>query len=310
MRPFNRSTTTIACLLTLLAISLSACITYTNNAEKELELDQTRVALAITQTALASVAVPTAAETMEQIEPPEPEPTLEPIIQATPDVEFQGISFSYDDDLASSVDLSIVPYQIDPNGITSFSFPSHYSFTFDGYALSDTFHNPIIRVYPISNYESINSYAETVIEQLRSLLQSQPSIAVNDQLPLIPPWNAAQMFSAEAAYITFQNGSGLRYLTMHGQAYYPIDNYNMIYVFQGITNDGEYLLSAILPISNPGLPAKGEDTIDDWDAFYEFHDAYIAQAAMQVDEFTADSFMPTLGMLDEMMASFLIEPNE
>jgi len=317
MRQSNHLIIVIICLL---AVSLSACIPEPSSELEKLQLEQTRVALAITQTAMAQPAAPTTTEInpptdepLPTAEPPaiptiEPSPTLEPT--AAPDVDFQGISFSYDESLASYLNMEVVPGNIDPEGFPGASYPTHFMFTFGGYALPNTFHAPRIRVYSIADFEEIAGYPGDLVEQLRTLLQTQPAIAINEHLPLIPRWNAGQMFSAKAAYVSFQNGVGLRYLTMHGQASYPIDNHQMFYAFQGITNDGKYLLSAILPISNPALPEHGEDTIDDWNAFYEFFEAYIAQAAMQVDEYAPESFNPTLALLDEMMASFLITPEE
>ena len=320
MRQSKHLIIVIICLLALLAVSLSACIPEPDSELEKLQLEQTSVALEITQTAMAQPAAPTNTEVipptdepLSTAEPPalptiEPSPTLEPT--AAPDVDFLGISFSYDESLASSVSMAIVPEQVDEYEFPGGTYPTHYSFEFNGYALPNTFHEPVIRVYPIAEFEALDSYSGSVIAQLQTLLQTQPAILLNEVLPHLPLWNAGQMFSAKAAYVTFQNGLGVRYLTMHGQAAYPIDNYNMFYTFQGITNDGQYLLTANLPISNPALPERGEDTIDDWNAFYEFYEAYLSQASMQVDEYAPESFNPTLALLDEMMASFLITPEE
>ena len=326
MRRFKRSIIAVICLLALLAANLSACVPSTSSDVEKLQLEQTKVALAITQTALAQPAAPTNTEAISPTDEPtatstiEPSPTAEPTATSTiepsptpeptaaPDVDFQGISFSYDDSLADSVTTSIIPQQVDEYEFPGGTYPTHYSFEFNGYTLPNKFHQPVIRVYPIAEFEALDSYSGSVIAQLRALLQTQSAITLDEQLPHLPLWNAGQMFSAKAGYVNFQNGVGVRYLTMFGQALYPIDNYNMFYTFQGITNNGEYLLTANLPISNPALTEKGEDTIDDWDAFYEFYEAYISQASMQVDEYAPETFIPTLNLLDQMLASFLITP--
>lgn len=306
--------------LGLLILTSSACSLFYEADEGEmLHLEQTRTVLSITQTAIDqsdeadTIPLPTEPKstdipTAEVIT--DPSPTIEPTTSVVPDVDFEGISFSYDDSIADSVTMAIVPQHVDEYGFPGNTYPNHFKFDFNGYCLEDTFHQPVIRVYPIAEFTSIDSYSGDVIDQLQTLLQTKPAIPLNQLMPLLPRWNAGQMFSAKAHYLDFQNGSGLRYMTMHGQSFYPIDNYHMFYTYQGITNDGKYVVSAILPITNPALPLRGEDGIEDWNAFFEFFETYIFQAATQVDEFTPDSFVPSMTLLDEMMASFLIRPAE
>ncbi len=125
-------------------------------------------------------------------------------------------------------------------------------------------------------------------------------------LPFLPMWNAAQMFSANVEYIDFQNGSGLRYLTMFGQAIYPIDNMNLFYTFQGITDDGRYYISAILPVIHGGLPNDGASLLDDYEGFIENWDNYLAETLTFLEEQPPQSFLPNLEDLDAMMSSFVI----
>lgn len=293
-------------IILLLVLSTLACgIQQDDSQQADIAIQLTTIALQQTQTAMALP--PTEVPPVQEEVPTQPVlPTDAPPPTPVPDVDYQGISFSFDDSIAASVSPEIVPQQIDEYEFPGGTYPTHYAFTFNGYTLQDTFHQPIIRVYPIAMFETLDSYTADSINQLRILLQTQPPIAVNDALPLIPHWNAGQMFSAKAEYLDFQNGSGLRYLTMHGQAAYPIDNTNMFYTFQGITSDGAYLISAILPIANPSLPLRGEDSIDDWNAFYDFFESYIGQAAMQVDEYSPSSFVPSLDLVDAMISTISI----
>jgi hypothetical protein len=144
------------------------------------------------------------------------------------------------------------------------------------------------------------------LAEMYTVLGIQPAAGISQNLPFMPFWNAAQIFTAKSAYFDFQSGSGLRYLTMYGQALYPIDNTNLFYTYQGVTSDGLYYVSAILPVTNPGLPADGNSTIDDWETFINLWDSYISQAVMFLEDWTPESYNPQLALLDAMMQSLSI----
>ena len=126
-------------------------------------------------------------------------------------------------------------------------------------------------------------------------------------LPFLPMWPAAQIFSAQVGYFNFQNGSGVRYLTMYGQAIYPVDNQNLIYTYQGLTNDGRFYISAVLPVVHLGLPDDGSSQIDDWMAFENNWETYINDTVNWLNVQDPGSFFPGINLLDAMMASFKVE---
>jgi hypothetical protein len=78
----------------------------------------------------------------------------------------------------------------------------------------------------------------------------------------------------------------------------------MFYTYQGITDDGKYYVSAILPISHPNLPDADSVTIDD--AFYDNFMNYVVGMEDQLSTEHPDSFFPTLSLLDAMMESLLV----
>jgi hypothetical protein len=126
---------------------------------------------------------------------------------------------------------------------------------------------------------------------------------------VLPPMNAGHMVVTQVAYFDFQNGSGVCFLTQMGQAYYPINNHDLFYTFQGMTHDGEYYVAAILPISHPTLPADGSEIPGgDFDAFADNFEAYAAEVAAQLNAEDAGSFAPSITMLDEMMQSLEVKP--
>ena len=229
----------------------------------------------------------------------EPTPAIEP------DISFQGVSFSYDDSLATSISPETVPEEAEA-GIDSWNTPNHIQFIFNGYPLPDTFHTPRIMVFPVDAYNAINPTAGEIIYQLQQLLQSQPENP--EDIPFLPVFNAAQFMQANVNYLRFQNGEGVRFLTQYGQAAWPINNDDMFYTFQGITDDGQFYISAILPISHPSLPDPETVTMDD--SFYEDFIGYVAVVEGQLTAEMPNSYTPTLLVLDAMIESLLVtEPN-
>jgi hypothetical protein len=229
----------------------------------------------------------------QQVE--EPSPTLEP------DVSFQGVSFSYDDSLAASITPEIIPAEQEA-GIESWNTPEYTQFTFNGYTLPDAFHTPRIMVFPVNAYNAINPTAGDSIYQLNQLLQTQPENP--DEIPVLPVIPAAQYMRAQVRYFRFQNGTGVRFLTQYGQDAWPISNNEMFYTFQGVSDDGQFYVSAILPISHPSLPDP--ETVNMDDSFYEDFMNYVAVVEGQLSAESPDSFTPKLSTLDGMIESIFI----
>jgi len=188
------------------------------------------------------------------------------------------------------------------------TYPTHYEFTFNGYAVGDHFHTPKILVYPVGDYRSISQFAADQIDSLQAALVNRPGGSAMSSLPFLPMWNAAQLFSAQVSYFDFQNGSGLRYLSMYGQGLSPVDNQNLFYTFQGLTHDGRYYISAVLPVTHNNLPNDGSSTITDWMAFEQNWETYLAETLRFLGEQPGESYIPNLIQLDEMMASFQVSP--
>ena len=155
----------------------------------------------------------------------------------------------------------------------------------------------------------MDQLAADQIDFLEDILISQPlDGSTTNLMPFIPVWNAAQLFSAKVKYLNFQNGSGVRYLTMYGQDIYPVTQQNMFYTFQGLTDDGLYFISAIMPIYHSQLPYDDGYLVDDYLAFQEGWNTYINETYWFLEDQNSDSFAPSLNLLDQMMSSFLIEP--
>jgi hypothetical protein len=124
---------------------------------------------------------------------------------------------------------------------------------------------------------------------------------------LLPPFNAAQMLRAQVAFLDFQNGSGVRFLTLYGQAYRIINNHELFYTFQGLTGDNSHYVAMILPVSHPTLPQSGDIPPEDLESFDANFMTYIATSEASLNAQPAGSFTPDMTLLDTLVESLLVE---
>jgi hypothetical protein len=298
----------------LLALLLTiACGTNAGNTSNNADLaatqeslSQTQIALSVQQTIQAQSAAATPVPSAEAggNNPTSIPPVDEPASNCK-QISFQGIEFCYDPFLASDVSTAIAEPIVSEMD-ESFNLPKRYTFNLLDYALTPTFHEPLIQVFSVQEYSSAGSSAQEIIQDVQTLLQNKPEH--QDSMPFLPQWNAAQMIVANVEYLTFENGQGVRYLTQYGQSYWPITNETLFYTFQGITNDGQYYISAILPVSHPDLPANGDAYEGDIDELGNNFEAYIENMRTMLYSQPDESFSPSLVTLDSMMSSFSIQP--
>jgi hypothetical protein len=244
--------------------------------------------------------------------PPPPEPTQEVTgesqptsesPEALPNVTYEGISFSYDETLADEAVGETAPAE---DFMAGEAIPAHVQFSFQGYPLSGIFHEPRIHIYPVNEFEASSQAAASIIAEQRRFLVDRP--ATPESIPFLPLFNAAQLMRTQVEYIDFQSGSGVRFLTEYAQYFAPINNTDLFYTFQGLTDDGAYYVAAILPVSNSILPADASAIPGgDPDAFANNYDSYVTDIQQQLDEQSPSDFTPDLALLDAMIQSLKIE---
>jgi hypothetical protein len=252
---------------------------------------------------------PQAVRTEKALVEKEPTKALEPTpaqgVSQARNVAYQGVSLTFDPAIAAGV-LTETALGADEQGGIWTAEPAHLRFLLDGYALPWTLHEPRVVIYPVAEFEAVSEYAADTIAHLRQLLADRP--ATPGTIPPLPPFNAEQLMRAQVAYIDFQNGTGVRFLTQYAQAYVPINNHELFYTFQGLTDDGHTYVAAILPVSHPGLPADQTAYEGDPNTLARNFDAYIAGVEEQLDAQGASSFTPDLSLLDTMLQSLEVGP--
>lgn len=214
---------------------------------------------------------PAAQENPQQQAPSQQQPAATEAVSATattavtptpigPLFDQSGVQFNLPACLASGASVSQVAEQpLDPNMPGFEYYPAHRLIQFSGYPISGAFFEPQIRIYPIVDYMRMNTAIVDLSSQLNGLLTSQ-STTLPQSIPFLPIVNAAQVFHAREGYLNFQNGMGIGFLTEYAQYTAPANNHDLFYTFQGLTADGKYWVSAILPVNAVFLPATYDST--------------------------------------------------
>jgi heat shock protein HslJ/uncharacterized protein YraI len=181
--------------------------------------------------------------------------------------------------------------------------------------------DPIMYIIPVGAYEAQwaandNALVAQTIDYIASLSAALPNPAPTSGLPALPMERVSDRFNDVAAQVVqptvnvdSASMKGFRLAGRWVQNPLPITNADMQYVYQGLTNDGQYMVSFFFPpLATPLLP-NTEAELSTAEA-----DAYAADALDQIATVTAQlnltgpaEWTPDLNTLDALVASLRIE---
>lgn len=173
-----------------------------------------------------------------------------------------------------------------------------------GYPINNHLMKPQIFIYPVRDLGEANEGAGRIVASLQTLLQSPQEIP---NMPFLPLFNASQVMHSQVQYLDFKSGKGVRFLTEFDQGMMPINNYELIYTYQGLTGDGKYYVAAVLPVNHPSLPSDGKVTGNEPPEFTSDFLTYLANVVANLNPQAANTFTPALTQLDAMMSSLEIK---
>jgi hypothetical protein len=270
-------------------------------------------ACTISTTATPSAATPATAVSETPTETSSPSVTEPPMVTKPPalqaNITCNGLAFFLDPALASGFGCQMVPEVSGQSGLAFEINPQYTELTLTGYVLSDRFFAPKILVYPVQRFsELLPDVIPSKVATLQALIGGGPT--GDKGLPLLPNFNAGQEFFAQYLAISFRSGDGIRYLTQLSQYFDPINNHELFYTFQGLTGDGKNWVSAILPVSNPILPADGNNPPNgqSQEEFGNNFPAYITDLTNQLNTQPADNYSPGIALLDALVVSIQVQP--
>jgi hypothetical protein len=241
---------------------------------------------------------------------------------------YKGVSFSYDASLASEVKAETVPgVRMREEGDEKEPAPEHVAFTLVGTykRQPESYISPEIHVYPVAGYsravaasKGMSKAVRETIQRLKTLLRDQPA-AFRGEVPTLPVPDGHQAFRAHLQYLRFRNGRGIMFLTQGQQDEMPVNNQSISYEFQGLTDDGQFYVTAEFPVAAPFLA-------DDRDAatydgfkdpgcfnckaraiFVRRYRAYAEGVGRRLDQLQPENFQPSLRLYDELINSLEIK---
>lgn len=246
--------------------------------------------------------------------------TVVPVVPTIPPpsigqvVSLNNVTLTIPQGVADGASAEMLPASTDPNAAPWEIRPAHLEFTLTNYQLQGKFHQPRIYVIPAEEYASQDEGAAENIQFLKDALGTHAPSFSNGPLPHVPFFNAAQVFAAQIQPISFQTGSGVRFLTEYAQYSATVNNRDMFYHFQGLTIDGKYYIIAILPVTSSILaedekpespvPSGGVPVTPETGPDQTYYEA-VTQALNAV---YPDSFNPSLFQLDDLIQSITVTP--
>ena len=270
------------------------------------------------------VTEPPMAETIEPL-PPTVAPAEIPVeIPATPLSGLartcQNVSLVIPEGLAADIECQVLPpasgEEIAPWEVT----PGHVEIGLSGYALTDKFHRPRLYIFPVLGLVALQPQVAENINRVQTILNNPAGQFSKTDLPGVHFFNAGDVFASNIAVTDFQNGAGVRALTVYGQYYAPVNNTDLFYHFQGLTENGQYYVIAILPITHPGLqPDAQQDSVPASAEFPAYPGFSVPDIETEMENYynttsdllgvaSPDVFNPTLATLDALIHSLQVTP--
>lgn len=223
------------------------------------------------------------------------------------DAEYGGVRFRFDPRVAKAAQgerTAAIPVSEGPAlgggepAAIRFLFNDQRAPEFGGYGFAQ------VNVYKTDDWVNLDPVTAKTVKELQTLLNNKPT-AFPQELPVLPPANAAQVFHVHTKYLDFQNGSGVSFISYYAQDVSPVTADRIFFTFQGLTSDAKYYVAVFFPITTALLPedyrtALGSMTDDEWAKQYTH---YLEQLVKDLDGLNPAGFTPDALLLEELVKS-------
>lgn len=279
----------------------------------------------------------------------------EPIAKKINTVNYKGVSFTFDSSLASEVKSETLPQATDGKPCDIVPEHPAFTLVGAPRPLSMSDQDPHIRVFSLTKFREAvriasdenrksvvypknppnwTTYFDEEVRVLRALLEKKPkpeelgsflakvsspeARQFNDfpQMPFLPMWEAAQAFFARPQYLRFKNGHGIFFLTQWNVGdTSQVTNSGLECAFQGLTDDGEFLVYAEFSVAVPFLPSDDNPEVVAWNEKNyllpqnsKTYQAYLRPIVEKLQMMPSDQFRPNLKMLEQLITSMEVKP--
>ena len=218
--------------------------------------------------------------------------------------EHDGIKLYYDPQLVIDIDPPIDTIPASSGGGYEYAHPAFVHFNL-------YMEQAQVYVVPLHEYEEVLDIAPGIIADLYRLNDSINNFSgCVPELPLGTFFHVCdhQQFNSNLSGLDFGNGSGVRFVSVYGiQDMVPVDDENLVYVFQGFTEDGKYYIKAIVRLLHAQLPEVGEIPADVYAApDFTTVQQYFEGFEQLLNQNEAD-FSPKLDWIDAFLQSLRVE---
>ncbi len=242
------------------------------------------------------------ADQQQPVEQPTAWPTQQSEAAASdaPNVVEGSVRIWFDESLMQGVRAVMVDPE-PPGGYVPWDYhPMHLSLEID---------NPkgVVHFVPVDAYIPMGEFASDTMQELQFTLDNRPGVAA---WGCIPTWDFPcphQEMNINVTYFDFQNGSGLRSVTVYAvQNTSAINNKAIDYYYNGLTDDGHFYVYAHFDLRHPALSEDNWelplDVMTEAEALKEY---VITNGEML--ESSADEYQPKLEVLDAVVQSLRVE---
>jgi hypothetical protein len=241
------------------------------------------------------------------------------LAQDTPStVSFNGIGFSFDPTLGTSVNIASVPAQSSAQAQVGVAAPAHTAFAIYG-ARTETAKTPriesgpVVRVYSVADMSGFAEYSNA-LSSLQNLLSQRPDLTTymapttnsnNLSLPYLPAAQAGQPLRARAVYVDTPELQGVSYLTGFRQDVSAFAAKDFWYTFQGISTDGAWYVSVVTPVKASMFPKKVKAKDNNFKNADQYT-TYLTDAISKLNTGDDSAFSPPLTAIDALVQSITL----
>jgi len=234
-------------------------------------------------------------------------------------VSFNGVGFSFDPSLGTSVNITSVPAQSSADVKVGVAAPAHTAFAIYG-SKQETARpprigsGPVVRVYRVSDLSGYAEYSNA-LSSLQNLLSQQSDLTTfmapstngtNLELPYLPAAEAGQPLRARAQYVSTPQVQGISYLTGFRQDVSAFAAKDFWYTFQGLSIDGQWYVSVVTPVKASMFPKKVKAKDNNFKGAAEYN-TYLTDAISKLNAGDDSAFSPPLTSIDGLVQSMTFE---
>jgi heat shock protein HslJ len=230
-------------------------------------------------------------------------------------ISYGGFSFSYPMELGSSVLISQIPGDAADLEVPGGPRPPQVVFSiFNELPEGGVEFGPnVIRVF---NTRDVQQYelANAELADLQNLLATDVDLVeytqvnadgITQELPYINPIAGAQTVIGLPKYVQGNGLRGIAYVTAYRLDVYPFLADSFVYVFQGVSDDGQYAVSASFNVTTDLFEAEVPEDFD-YDAFSADYTNYLTTSRETLNAAAPTSFTPSLDTLDQVIGSITL----